>query len=175
RSERFVPERRPFFLEGSDYFRTLQVDAIGPLFYSNHVNNFDFGNKVYGKLSPKDSLGFFHAIDFGNRSDIVTRYRRNLSPTSTAGFFISQKSADVENNSVGGLDQSTRWGKLLMESEWMFSGGHDAQGDAKQFNFVYFDKYFVWAGGYIDVSPKFHDANGLIFFDNYKGFISQAV
>jgi len=31
----------------------------------------------------------------------------------------------------------------------MISGGRDSTGDAKQFNFVYFDKYILWAAGYV--------------------------
>ncbi len=106
RSERFVPERRPFFLEGSDYFRGIGIDAIGPAFFSNHIRNFDLGTKVYGKLSPVDSIGFLHTIDFQNRSDIVTRYRRNLSPTAYAGF-SGAKPRETPSRPISSISTST--------------------------------------------------------------------
>ena len=55
RSERFVPERRPFFLEGQDYFRAGYFWTMGPYFYPNRIQTFDVGTKVYGKISPKDT------------------------------------------------------------------------------------------------------------------------
>jgi len=169
RSERFVPERRPFFLEGQDYFRAGQVYAIGNFFYPNRIQAFDLGTKVYGKITPVDTLGFLHTIDFNRSSDIVARYRRDLSPTSNIGLFFTQKSARDDNNTVGALLQESRWGKFGLSSQWALSTGQSAGGTARQINFTYSDKLNFWSLQYLDVSPKFRDANGLIFFNDYRG------
>jgi hypothetical protein len=171
RSERFVPERRPFFLEGADYFRGLSIDAIGLKFFSNHIPTFDLGTKVYGKLSPTDSIGLLHTVDFNNRNDLVTRFRHQLSPNANTSILLIQKSAIDDTNTVAGVDQDARWGKLVAQSEWNVSAGHNAGGDAKQINFGYLDKLFSWYAGYADVSPIFRDANGLIPYPDSRGVI----
>lgn len=170
RSERFVEERRPFFLEGRDYFDAGQFFSIGHYFFPNRIRTFDIGTKVYGKITPADTLGFLHTIDFNRRSDVVARYRRDLSPTSNIGLFFTQKSAKDDNNTVGVLLQSARWGKLDLSSEWAFSSGQQAGGPARQVGLSYGDKHLFSFIQYLDVSPAFRDANGLIFFNGYRGF-----
>lgn len=175
RSERFVEERRPFFLEGGDYFRTGQFFSLGPLFYSNRIEKFDVGAKVFGKLSPQDTIGVLLTEDFGNRSDLVARYRRDLSPTAQAGVFMSQKDALAgDHNSVGGAFANNRWGKVGFDSQHFFSGGRvegeKADGYASSNNFQYFDGNHFTSVQYLTASKDFRDANGLVFFNDFKGF-----
>jgi hypothetical protein len=169
RSERFVPERRPFFLEGADYFNAGEDFAIGNYFYSRHIENFDLGTKVYGKLSPKDSLGFLNTIDFHNRMDTVTRYRHDISPTQSAGFFFTNRTAKDDNNSVGFLMHNIRWGKFGIQTQAGITNGHNAGGDAEHLNFTYGDKNNFTSLLFLNVSPLFQDSNGLIFFNDYHG------
>lgn len=169
RSERFVPEKRPFFLEGRDYFDAGNFFAVGPYFYSNRIETFDAGMKVYGKITPRDSIGFLSAFDFGRRSDVVARYQHNLSATADVGLFFTQRSAKSENNTVGVLDQRVRWGKLGLSSQWAISTGTNAGGPAKQVNLTYEDARLFWSLQFLDVSPRFQDANGLIFFNDFRG------
>lgn len=170
RSERFVPERRPFFLEGRDYFSAGEFYAFGPYFYSNHIDLFDAGTKIYGKVTPTDSLGVLHTIDFGNRNDLVTRYRHDFSPTSSGSFFFTQKSAKDDNNSVGVVSQDARWGKFGVYSEWAMSTGQAAGGGAQDVNLTYQDKRTFTSLQLMNISPLFRDANGLIFFNDFRGF-----
>ena len=175
RSERFVEERRPFFLEGGDYFRTGQFFSLGPLFYSNRIEKFDVGAKVFGKLSPRDTVGVLLTEDFNNRSDLVARYRRDLSPTAQAGFFLNQKDAVAgDHNSVGGAFASDRWGKVGFSSEHYFSGGQvdkeKAEGYASSNNLTYSDSNHFTSVQYLNASKNFRDANGLVFFNDFKGF-----
>jgi hypothetical protein len=170
RTERFIPERRPFFLEGNDYFRAGEFFGFGPYFYSQRIETFDFGTKVYGKITPADTLGFLHTIDFSRRSDVVARYRHDLSPTSSAGLFFTHKSATDDNNSVGILNHNARWGKFGVDSELGASTGRDAGGGLKRINLTYQDKRTFTSLQYLDISPHFRDANGLIFFNDYRGF-----
>ncbi len=169
RSERFVPERRPFFLEGSDYIQAGQDFSIGRYFYSNRIPTFGAGAKFYGKISPSDTLGVLNTESFGNRNDLVARYRHDISATSNIGLFLMQKSAVDDNNSVGVLVQQARRGKFGISTELALSSGRDAGGDAKEVNFTYGDKHLFTSFQLFDVSPKFRDANGLIGFTDFRG------
>ena len=174
RSERFIPERRPFFLEGGNYFRGIGIDAIGPKFYSGRIQTFDLGTKLYGKISPKDTIGFLHALDYGDRSDLITRYTRNLSANSQAGAMFIQKTTPGDNNTVGIVDANLRSGHWQFVPEISLSTGHSAGGHAQQYNGGFSDGRWSFFGGYVDVSPRFRDADGLVFFNDYRGFIQQS-
>lgn len=170
RSEQFVPERRPFFQEGRDYFDAGTFYALGPFFYPRRIENFDVGTKIYGKVTPKDTVGFLHTLDFYNRSDLVTRYSHNLSDTANLALFFAQKSARDDNNTVGVLQQNARWGKFGFETQLGISTGQAAGGGAKEFNWTYSDTNHFTSLQYLDVSPLFRDAEGLIFFNDFRGF-----
>jgi hypothetical protein len=169
RSERFVPERRPFFLEGRDYFSAGEYFSMGPYFYSNRIERFDLGTKVYGKVTPDDTLGFLHAIDFDRRQDIVSRFRHDISPTQSASLFFTQRTARDDNNSVGFLMHNVRWGKFGIDTHVGKSAGRDAGGDAEHLNFTYRDTNAFTSLLLLNVARSFRDANGLLFFTDYKG------
>jgi hypothetical protein len=170
RAERFLPERRPFFLEGSSYFSAGDFYGIGHYFFSRRIETFDTGTKVYGKFSPRDTLGLLNTVDFGNRVDTVANYRRDLSPTSTANIIVSQKSGGGEHTNLAVLMQEARWGKLGMEAELAGTVGTGAGGSAKQIGLGYGDKHNYWFLQYLYVSPIFYNPNGLTFYTDLKGF-----
>jgi hypothetical protein len=179
RGERFIPERRPFFLEGNNYFNAGQGFAFGPYFYSRRITNFDLGTKVYGKVTPVDTIGILSTFDFGNRTDVVARWRRDLSPTADVGLFFTRKEAsdpsrpdDLERNDrnqVAALLQNKRWGKFGIGSQWAFASGRDAGDQARQVNFTYEDSNNFTSFQLLDIGRRFRDANGLIFFNDFKG------
>lgn len=172
RSERFVPERRPFFLEGNQYFQAGSDYSLGPLWYPNRISNFDTGMKVYGKVTPADTIGVLGTADFGNQSNVVARFRHDISPTASSSLFFTQKSAIDDNNTMGMLLNDARWGKLGLESQLGVSTGQAAGGAAKAVNLNWQDKSYFTSIQYLDVSPLFRDANGLIFFTDHRGFHS---
>jgi hypothetical protein len=169
RSERWVPERRPFFLEGNDYLRAGTEYAIGPFFYPNRIRAVDIGTKVYGKVTPRDTLGFLHTLDFGRRSDLVAKLRHDLSPTAAASVFVSTMAADDDNNTAIVAEQSVRRGKFGLASQWAFSGGNQSGGTAQQVNLYYEDKNTFHSFQYIGVAPDFRAANGLTWHTDYRG------
>jgi len=169
RSERWVAERRPFFLEGADYLSAGTEYAIGPFFYPNRIRSFDVGAKVYGKITPKDTLGLLHAVDFGRRSDTVAQVRHDISPTTSASLFVSNVAATDDNNTAVVAQESARWGKAGFHSQWAYSGGKDAGGSAQQVNLTYEDKNAFHSVQYIAVAPDFRVADGLVWFTDYRG------
>jgi hypothetical protein len=112
----FFPERRPFFLEGADFFST-PLDAV----FTRNVASPDWGLKLTGKQG-KSAIGVFVAedeitnlllpgaegsdsttLDFGS-TDAVVRYRRDLGESSTLGVLMTHRGGAGYANSVGGVD-----------------------------------------------------------------------
>ena len=112
----FFPERRPFFLEGADFFETpLNV------LYTRNVQSPDWGAKLTGKQGP-NTLGVFLAQDertsylrpglegsglgdLPTKSfDGVLRYRRDVGETSAVGVIATARQSedfDYSNTMVG--------------------------------------------------------------------------
>lgn len=116
----FFPERRPFFLEGSDYFDT-SIDAV----YTRTLADPDWGLKLTGK-EGKNAVGVFAVRDavtslllpgpesssfdsLGRESEAaVLRYRRDVGESSTVGALYTDRRAGDYGNQVAGLDARLR-------------------------------------------------------------------
>jgi hypothetical protein len=115
----FFPEKRPFFLEGADYFST-PIQAV----FTRTVADPSVGTKLTGKRG-KNTFGVFVAQDeitnlifpgaTGSDSEslalentaLVGRYARSFGEASTVGALVTSRSGDGYDNTVGGLD--LRW------------------------------------------------------------------
>jgi hypothetical protein len=182
RTERFVPERRPFFLEGAGFLEYGRPFQLGRLFYSRRIPTFDVGVKAYGKLSPVDSLGVLSTVDFGNRIDTVGRYEHTLSPTSSASVFFARKDADddakttdvdeKDHSGTVALVQSTRRGKLNLDTQFVGTGGTGGGGQGRFLQMGYQNPGLFNSLTYRDVGKTFHLSQGLEGFTDYKGFSS---
>jgi len=116
----FFPEKRPFFLEGADFFAT-PLDVV----FTRTVADPTFGVKLTGKEGPH-AFGLFAAEDRLNNlifpgpefssftsldQDVrsaVLRYRRDVGATSTLGVLYAGREADDYRNHVLGLDGTVR-------------------------------------------------------------------
>ena len=112
----FFPEKRPFFLEGSDYFDTLL-----PLVFTRTVADPVAGVKLTGREGP-NGFGIFFAEDRINNlifpgaqgsalgsidddvSTGVVRYRRDLGEASSLGLLYAGRVGDDYDNHVLGID-----------------------------------------------------------------------
>ena len=115
----FFPEKRPFFLEGADYFKT-PLDAV----FTRTVSDPDVGLKLTGKRGDH-TFGFFMAEDaetnllfpgaFDSDSEtldlsntaLAGRYNYGFANTSSLGVLVTARDGEGYNNIVGGLDG--RW------------------------------------------------------------------
>ena len=115
----FYPEKRPFFLEGADYFST-PIDAV----FTRTVADPSVGAKLTGKRG-NHTYGVFAAQDkitnlllpgaFGSDSmsldqdntAFVGRYSRSFGDASSAGVLLTARDGDEYHNYVGGFD--LRW------------------------------------------------------------------
>ncbi len=95
-TERLVEERRPFFVEGQDFFprRTL----FAPQRITQAV---DVGFKTFGQLG-KTEVGFLTASAFGRRNDTVFNIVRNFSVNTSVGASVVRRSEPgLENVATG--------------------------------------------------------------------------
>ncbi len=117
----FFPEKRPFFLEGIDFFSTL-IDGV----FTRTVADPDWGAKVTGKQG-KNAVGLFATQDTTNNLVIpsnqsssfttidedvlgsVVRYRRDIGEGSTLGLLYTGRESDSYHNRVGGIDGFLRF------------------------------------------------------------------
>jgi len=115
----FFPEKRPFFLEGSDYFST-PIQAV----FTRTVADPIVGAKLTGKRG-NNTFGIYAAEDditnllfpgaFGSDSEslsisntaLVGRYSRSFGNASQVGALLTARNGDGYHNNVGGID--VRW------------------------------------------------------------------
>ncbi len=112
----YYDEKRPFFLEGKDFFNT-PMNAM----YTRSIADPDFGIKLTGKMD-KHALGLFVTRDNTTNlifpgvdgSDDTTleekvwassfRYRIDTGRSSTIGVLMTDREGDSYFNRVGGID-----------------------------------------------------------------------
>ena len=112
----FFPEKRPFFLDGSDYF-TTPLQAV----FTRTIANPTFGAKLTGKagahamgvMVARDSVNnlLFPGNDGSSSASLddevttaVARYRRDVGAASTVGVLYTGRSGKAYGNHVGGVD-----------------------------------------------------------------------
>jgi len=117
----FYDEKRPFFLEGADFFAT-PIDAV----FTRTVVDPDWGLKLTGKQGG-NAIGAFVARDNHNAlifpgnqfsrqgfldgqevDSGVFRYRRDVLRNSTIGVLYAGRQGDHYSNDVAGLDATVR-------------------------------------------------------------------
>jgi len=81
-NEKFRPDNRPFFQEGSAYFGKNTA-----YFYSNNVPNFDYGGKFFTRASGYQ-VGALAARSPNSRTDFVVGLQREIDATHSMGGII---------------------------------------------------------------------------------------
>jgi len=114
------PEKRPFFLEGADFFNTpLQA------FFTRTIVEPTFGTNITGKVD-KNAVGLLVAKDRANNlilpgfqssdsytsehevTNIIGRFRRDIGKNSNIGVLVTDREAGEYYNRVGGVDAFLR-------------------------------------------------------------------
>ncbi|MGH7550000.1 MAG: DUF5916 domain-containing protein [Gemmatimonadota bacterium] len=112
----FFPEKRPFFLEGADYFQ-----VPGDLVFTRTVADPDIGVKLAGK-EGSNAIGAFVTLDRLNNlifpgpqeseqtsleqdvTGVVARYRRDVGEASTLGLAYTGREAEGYHNRLAAAD-----------------------------------------------------------------------
>jgi hypothetical protein len=126
RFEVFFPEKRPFFLENSNFFSDTNIGIYqtSRLLFTRRIIEPSFGARLTGKQGPWN-LGFFVADDrspglivpdnsplSGTRAYFaVGRVSHDIGDQSSIGAIYVDREYDGNFNRVGGLDASIRLGK----------------------------------------------------------------
>ena len=125
RYEVFFPEKRPFFMENSDFFQTPEN-----LFFSRRVMDPQFGLRLTGKLG-RWGLAAMAADDrapgqlapegdplHDDRAAVgVFRLYRELGKESRAGVLVTSRDFGSSSNRVFALDT-----RLTFKKNWTFTG-----------------------------------------------------
>jgi hypothetical protein len=199
----FYPEKRPFFLEGADFFST-PINAV----FTRTVADPELGIKVTGKEN-KNAFGAVITRDRVNNlilpsydgSDltsidqnvnaVVARYRRDVGKTSSIGVLFTGRSASGYSNGVGGLDGLFRFSKsdsvtfqyLRSTTDYPHAvTDHFIQplgsfsDDAFNIRYNHSTRNWQWAARYSDLGPNFRSDSGFVTRVNVKqpsGFIQR--
>jgi hypothetical protein len=192
----FFPEKRPFFLEGADYFGTL-LQAV----FTRTIADPEAALKVTGKESGA-AFGGFAARDRLNNlifpanqgstfqsfnqtvNSGVLRYRHDVGQTSTIGVLATDREGAGYFNRVEGLDgtvhltnpdtvrfqylhASTRYPDAIAAAQAQAFGTFD--GDAYQVNYSHTTREWQWTGYYTNFDPGFRADSGFINRVDYHG------
>ncbi|MCJ7812759.1 carbohydrate binding family 9 domain-containing protein, partial [bacterium] len=117
----YYPEKRPFFLEGADFFSTQHT-----IVHTRTLADPDWGVKITGKEGPH-AIGFFVVQDQltnflfpgaeGSRSGSMDqksigsafRYRSDIFKSSNIGFVLTDRESENYHNRVGGIDGNLKF------------------------------------------------------------------
>ncbi len=192
--ELWYPEKRPFFLEGDDFFET-SIDVV----HTRTLADPNFGVKLIGK-EGENTIGLFSAQDAvtnlvipsleGSTPDTieeksygtVIRYLRDFGQSSNIGFLLTDREGEIYYNRVLGLDgilritksDHVRWqvlgSRTLYPDE--IASQHDQSTDEFGGNGVsaYYShdtKRYNFFGTYEQMSPDFRADLG---FENQTGY-----
>ena len=171
RFELYLPEKRPFFLEGQNLFTAMN------LFYSRRISEPDAGAKITGKIG-KNSIGVLAARNRPLDGDGdyphfgVLRVKRDLGVNSSIGALAVGKNGLLGQQAVGSdlvLSLADN-AKLFLNSAMSFNADGDRRNKMHQGRFTYNSDrfpYTVW-GTWID--PMFNvDQIGFIPHDAEVG------
>ncbi|MEN8222192.1 MAG: DUF5916 domain-containing protein [Acidobacteriota bacterium] len=189
------PEKRPFFLEGADYFLT-PLEAI----FTRTVFDPYWGGKLTGKIG-KNAVGFYTTRDkFNNllipsnqgsvslslKEDVfngVFRYRRDLGRGSALGMLYTGRAGDEYSNHVAGFDGFFRLSRsktinvqyLRSQTEYpdeiVSNYGQEEGnfgGNAIMAEFTHFSRNLFYRVLYTDLSSGFRADSGFIPRVDYR-------
>lgn len=185
----FFPEKRPFFLEGADFFRT----SI-PIVFSRTIVDPRYGTKLTGKVGSS-AVGVIVAQDaltnlvipgregsssaFVNRENTVSvvRFRQDIGASSTIGALYTGREGEEYYNRVVGVDailrgnspfqvdaqflrSDTRYPEEVVSSHDQTSGSFS--GDVGRFQVSYNTRTWFGRANVWALSPTFRGDAGFI-------------
>ena len=198
----FFPEKRPFFLEGADFFST-PIDAV----FTRSVADPAAGLKLTGK-EGSHAFGLFATLDEINNiifpgfegsgftsldAEVlgsVLRYRRDIGSRSTlGGLYAGRDGEDGYSNHVYGLDgvyQFTESDTI----EYQIVGSRTEYpvevassfdqplgsfgGEAAEVEYRHADRDWFWRAGYEDYATDFRADSGFVPKVGYRRFSAGA-
>jgi hypothetical protein len=184
----FFNEKRPFFLEGSDFFaaplqvvytRTLADPSVG-LKTTGRIGDSTIGvilaeDEVTNFILPGPQGSDLTSLDQSNRTGVF-RYRHNIGKTSSVGALLTTRDGDGYSNRVFGADgtfrindKDTIIGQILgSQSEYPdaivkdFGQPRELEDWAGRIQYRHNEKHWYWGARYEDVGEEFRADSGFI-------------
>ena len=201
RFQLFYPEKRPFFLEGLDFF-TTPIQAV----FTRTVADPYFGAKLTGKQGS-NAMGFFVTRDrinnlvipsnqesaYASLDDTVTttvgRFRRDVGSGSTIGGMYAGRESDEYHNRQVGIDgfwrinqsdtlraqylrSDTRYPSSIVSDYGQKAGAFG--GDGMWIDYQHVSRTWAVFGNYESYSPGFRSDTGYVPRVDYRNIYGQA-
>ena len=188
----YYPEKRPFFLEGSEIYNVAatQMSAIDPVVSVVHTRmmaNPLAGGKLSGKIDAKNTIASLYVIDeipsdekalSGNFSHFpIFRYKRSLADDSYLGAIYAGRELREHFNRVAGIDGMLR---MTPRSMFQFNGLYSATktdaasgqtpGHSIGVNYGYGTRDLDYSLSANDISEEFSAESGYITRTGILGF-----
>jgi hypothetical protein len=179
--ELFYPEKRPFFLEGLQYFDTPIM-----AFYTRRVGDIDYGFKGLGRVGPTHVYGI--GLKATERQEdpenpggphrfnyIVGRVKQDITKYAYAGFLGYQRKGDTWNaNRALSADAGVSFNdELIFTGQYIKAQDRQVDIDDDAFT-LSFDRYtsgLSLGGGYEDIGRRMDVLKcAYIPFDDVKGY-----
>jgi hypothetical protein len=196
RTDLFFPEKRPFFLEGSEMFNLAGVSTSGPLASVVHTRTIidpRIGFKLSGKVGKKDTLASLFALDESPSSDpfyvpgddryagfAVLRYKRALGGDGYLGAFYTGRDHGGGANRVAGADGLIRLNKSSQVGfhgfgSWTSAGGDEgtAAGAALAADYLHDTRDLGLELGFYHVSADFRTDAGYLTRQGVTGLFGS--
>ncbi len=182
RFEVFFPEKRPFFLENSNFFEAPLI-AVGlqpRMVFTRRIADPTYGVRLTGKQGPWN-LGFLVADDrspglvvplrdpdYGQRAHFaIGRVSHDVGQQSSIGAMYTDREFMGQFNRVGGLD-----GTFHLNANWnaSYRGYLSSTSDANGYGFgQHHDAALIGTGRrftfnleYLDITPRFVEETGFV-------------
>lgn len=181
----FFPEKRPFFLENSNFFETLTGFQQNRLVFTRQIADPQFGARLTGKDGPW-AVGLLVADDrspgeqvlpgnplFGNRAYFaVGRVAYDVGQNSNIGVIYTDREFSGDFNRVGGLDFNFKLNKNwnLGYRGVVSSTLDNAGGNGYSFGSNH-DAVFYGSGERFQLNTEYQDITG--GFRTLLGFIHR--
>lgn len=178
--EQFVPDRREFFVQGSEFFSEVSVGGEPwrrggepNLFFSRRVQRFDFGTKLIGALgSTRLGVLSAHHFDEGEHT-LVANFVQTFGVQGQAYFgYVDAMRTDTFSRGflIGGewrFGPRNRFG-LRGSYARNFASDKSRDGGSGNFRFNYFDERWFIGLGYTAFGPGFRPLLGFTPRTDFK-------
>jgi hypothetical protein len=188
RYDLYFPEKRPFFLEGSEIFNVAGItegDPLQSVVYTRTIIDPRLGFKLSGKLGKKDTLASILALDEAPSAAAapgaidkyagsgIVRYKRSLAGDSYVGGFYTGREYGGGANQLAGLDGQARLSPSSILSFHGFGSWTKPEaaaapettarsGSALGLDYTYDTRNLGIMLGFQDISRDFETANGYL-------------
>ena len=178
----YFPEKRPFFLENSNFFEAPLIGTFNQdrMVFTRTIADPSFGIRLTGKQGPW-TLGFFVADDkspgeivppsdpdYGKRAYVaIGRVTHDVGEHSYIGTMFTDREFVNDTNRVGGVDGlwyiNKNWSatyRAYMSSTQNPAGNHFGQ--FQEGILMGTGLRFTWSMQYLDITPGFIEENGYV-------------